>query len=51
MYFHYHYPEYKNFIQYILIPLLSSVNAFTYAEKAQQFGEIFKTKILFYRRT
>ena len=41
MYFHSHYIEYKNFIQDILIPLLSSVNVFTYTEKGQQFGGIF----------
>ena len=44
MHFHYHYTEYKNFIQDILIPFLSSVNVFTYTEKGQRFGEIFKTK-------
>ena len=44
MHFHCHYTEYKNFIQDILIPFLSSVNVFTYTENGQRFGEIFKTK-------
>ena len=30
-------------MQDILIPILSSVNVFTCAEKGQRFGEIFKT--------
>ena len=48
MYFHSHYMEYKNFIQNILIPLPSSYNAFTYTEKGQRFGEIFKTITFFF---
>ena len=42
MYFHSHYIEYKNFIEDILIPLLSLVNVFTYTEKGRRFGEISK---------
>ena len=39
-------------MQDILIPILSSVNVFTCAEKGQRFGEIFKTiKCSFYRCT
>ena len=52
MYFHSHYIEYKNFIQDILILLLSLVIVFTYTEKGQWFGEIFQTiKFLFYTCT
>ena len=40
MYFNSHYIEYKNFIQDILIPLLSSVNVLIYTEKGQLFGKI-----------
>ena len=44
--------RYKNCIQDILIPLLSLVNVFTYAEKGQRSGGIFKTvKFLFYTWT
>ena len=42
MYFHSRYIEYKNLIQVILIPLLSSV-VFTCTEKGQRFSEIYKT--------
>ena len=39
----------ENITQNILIPLLSSVNVFTYTEKGQRFREIFKTiKFSFY---
>ena len=43
MYLHSRYIEYKSFMQNILIALLSLVNVFTYTEKGQWFGEIFKT--------
>ena len=46
MCFHSHYIEYENFIQNILTLLLSLVNDFTYATKAQWFGEIFKKRKL-----
>ena len=49
MYFQSHYIDYKNFIQDILIPFSFSFNTFTYTEKGQWFGKIFKTiKFLFY---
>ena len=48
MYFHSHHIEYKNFMQDIVILLLSSVHVFAYREKGQRFGEIFKAiKLLF----
>ena len=43
MYFHSHNIEHKNFIQDILITLLFLVNVFTFKEKDQRFGKIFKT--------
>ena len=43
MYFHSRCIEYKNFVQNILIALLSLVNVFTYTEKGQRYGEILKT--------
>ena len=46
MCFHSHYIEYENFIRNILTLLLSLVNDFTYATKAQWFGEIFKKRKL-----
>ena len=44
-----YYIKHKNFMQDILISLLSSVNVFTYTEKGQQFREILKAiKFSFY---